>query len=189
MERKTVELDSRMLRALAHPLRMRLVELLRRDGPATASGLGKRLGESSGTTSWHLRQLAEHGFVEEDAERGNRRERWWRVVHDSFNLNAMRFAGDPDLSGPLNTYLMSAAERRYEREASFFANAERWRDSWGDAPAFNDYSLSLTPEEAQELSAEVDAVVARYRRAPRDGDTAVVAHWAAFPRERHPEEP
>ncbi|MGC7099598.1 winged helix-turn-helix domain-containing protein [Amycolatopsis lurida] len=189
MGRKTTELDARMLRALAHPLRMRLLELLRVDGPATASGLGKRLGESSGTTSWHLRQLAEHGFVEEDADRGNRRERWWRAVHDSHSLNANQFAGDPDLAGPLNSYLMSSVERRYEREARFFGEAEKWREPWGDAPTFSDYNLSLTPEEAQALSAEVNELIDKYRREPREGDSAAVAHWAVFPRDHHPEEP
>ena len=189
MERKTTELDARMLRALAHPLRMRLLELLRVDGPATASGLGKRLGESSGTTSWHLRQLAEHGFVEEDTERGNRRERWWRAVHESHRLNANQFAGDPELAGPLNAYLMSSLERRYEREVRFFGEADKWRESWGDAPNFSDYNLSLTPDEAQALSAEVDALIDRYRREPREGDSAAVAHWAVFPRDHHPEQP
>ncbi len=58
-------LDARSLRGLAHPLRMRLLDALRVHGPATASGLAERLGESSGATSYHLRQLAEHGFVED----------------------------------------------------------------------------------------------------------------------------
>ena len=76
-EKRTIELDARTLRAIAHPLRMRMLGILRTEGPATATSLAARLGESSGTTSWHLRQLAEHGFIEEDSERGNRRDRWW----------------------------------------------------------------------------------------------------------------
>ena len=71
------------LRALSHPLRLRMLEVLR-EGPATASALGRRLGESSGATSYHLRALAKAGVVEED-ERGSKRERWWRRV-DSFTL-------------------------------------------------------------------------------------------------------
>jgi DNA-binding transcriptional ArsR family regulator len=65
------------LRALAHPLRLRLLEVLR-EGPATASQLGRALGESSGATSYHLRVLARAGRVEEEVERGGSRERWWR---------------------------------------------------------------------------------------------------------------
>ena len=61
--------DAQLLRAMAHPLRLRLIGALRKDGPATASELARRLGESSGSTSYHLRQLARYGFVEEAAER------------------------------------------------------------------------------------------------------------------------
>ena len=67
------QLDARSLRGLAHPLRMRLLTALRRGGPATASQLAEKLGESSGATSYHLRQLAAHGFVEDAPEQ------WWAV--------------------------------------------------------------------------------------------------------------
>src|SRR3954447_528131 len=73
--------DVRALRAISHPLRNRLLALLRLDGPATASQLGRVVGESSGSTSYHLRQLAAYGFVEEAPGHGNARERWWRARH------------------------------------------------------------------------------------------------------------
>src|SRR3954471_15102943 len=65
------------LKALAHPLRVRLLETLSRYGAQTASNLAARLGESSGSTSYHLRQLARHGLVREVEGRGTARERWW----------------------------------------------------------------------------------------------------------------
>src|SRR5689334_14550913 len=65
------------LRALAHPLRLQLLQVLHAEGPATASQLGRRLGESSGSTSYHLRALHRAGMVEE-AEQRNARERWWQ---------------------------------------------------------------------------------------------------------------
>src|SRR3954468_12521712 len=73
--------DVRALRALAHPLRSRLLGRLRLHGPATASQLGRAVGESSGSTSYHLRQLAAYGFVEEVEGQGTARERWWRARH------------------------------------------------------------------------------------------------------------
>lgn len=75
--------DARTLRGLAHPLRLRLPNALREFGPATAtaSGLADRLGEPSGATSYHLRQPASYGLAEDDPERGEGRERWWRAVH------------------------------------------------------------------------------------------------------------
>src|SRR3712207_7836256 len=59
--------------------RSALLGLLRSEGPSTASKLGQRLGESSGSTSYHLRQLAALGFVEEVPGQGTARERWWRA--------------------------------------------------------------------------------------------------------------
>ncbi len=187
-DKSTRPLDARMLRALAHPLRMRMIELLQADGPATATGLGKRVGESSGTTSWHLRLLAEAGLVEEDRERGNKRERWWRSTQDSTWMRAADFIGDPDLAGPLDTYLRFMVEQRYAAESRFISELPRWLDEWHDKAAFNDVKLSLTPEEAAAMTREVDAVIARYRRDPRPGDHNVIAHWSAFPRQARPEE-
>ncbi|MFF1608877.1 ArsR/SmtB family transcription factor [Amycolatopsis sp. NPDC058278] len=182
-------LDARMLRALAHPLRMRMLELLQADGPATATGLGKRVSESSGTTSWHLRLLAEAGLVEEDSERGNKRERWWRPVQKSTRMRAADFIGDPDLAGPLDIYLRSVIEQRYEAESRFVSELPQWMDQWYDKAVFNDARLSLTPAEAAAMSTEVEAVIDRYRRDARPGDHNVIAHWSAFPRQARPEKP
>ncbi len=57
--------------------------LLRLEGPATATQLAQQLKLNTGATSYHLRQLAEHGFIEEDHERGDARDRWWRAAHES----------------------------------------------------------------------------------------------------------
>jgi DNA-binding transcriptional ArsR family regulator len=71
--------DARALHALTHPLRVRLLGLLRREGPATASQLARRTGLSSGSTSYHLRRLGAAGLADEDTGRGNGRDRWWRA--------------------------------------------------------------------------------------------------------------
>ena len=73
----TRPMDAAQLRALAHPLRLQLLEVLRVEGPATASQLARRLGESSGATSYHLRALHRAGMIEEAKQR-NARERWWQ---------------------------------------------------------------------------------------------------------------
>src|SRR3954454_12016717 len=91
----TVVLDPPRLRALAHPLRVRLLGLLRLHGPSTATRLAARVGDSSGSTSYHLRQLAAAGLVAEDPAHagGGGRERWWRAVHSSTRLDTF-FTGD-----------------------------------------------------------------------------------------------
>jgi DNA-binding transcriptional ArsR family regulator len=181
-------LDKRMLRVLAHPLRMQMLDLLQADGCATATGLGRRLGESSGTTSWHLRQLAEVGLVEEVTERGNKRERWWRSVHESVGVRSADFIDDPDLAGPLNVYNQTAVEQRYQAQVQFVSELPQWMDRWKGKARIRDGWLSLTPDEAAALSAEVGALVDRYRRPPRPNDDMVVYQWAAFPRRPHPQE-
>ncbi|MEV6912921.1 winged helix-turn-helix domain-containing protein [Amycolatopsis sp. NPDC051071] len=188
-ERYLARIDGRLLRALSHPLRVRILELLREDGPATASGLAKRVGESSGTTSWHLRQLAECGLITDDAELGSRRDRWWKAVHEGDQMQAKDFIDDPDLAGPFNAYAHTMIERRHAAEAQFVAEVRDWADEWIDKVSFHDSPLPLTPDEAAALSDEILEVIARYRRPEKDGDTQVRVHWAAFPRRSRPEQP
>jgi DNA-binding transcriptional ArsR family regulator len=81
------------LKAFTHPLRMAMYSALRDYGSATATQLARRLGESSGQTSYHLRQLERHGFVEDDPEHAGGRERWWRPV--SFSVADPVMIADP----------------------------------------------------------------------------------------------
>ena len=83
MELTSITPTPQMLRALAHPTRLKMLGMLRIDGPATATSLATRLGINTGQTSYHLRQLAQHGFVVDDDERGNGRERWWKAAHQA----------------------------------------------------------------------------------------------------------
>ncbi|KPC66541.1 winged helix-turn-helix domain-containing protein [Streptomyces chattanoogensis] len=110
-ERGAAVLDAKGLRALAHPVRGQLVGLLRKYGPSTATRLAGRLGVNPGTASYHLRQLGAAGFVEEDAERANARERWWRSVHQSTCFN------DPDLAAREPEAAPEAAALREELRA------------------------------------------------------------------------
>ena len=88
-------LGAREVRALAHPLRLRMLESLA-DGPATASMLGRELGESSGATSYHLRALASAGLIIEDLDRRKGRERWWQRDPDRVGLISSAPAEDPE---------------------------------------------------------------------------------------------
>ncbi|WP_033295292.1 winged helix-turn-helix domain-containing protein [Amycolatopsis jejuensis] len=180
--RRTRQLDARTLRALAHPLRMQLLDLLTTDGPATATGLGKRVGESSGTTSWHLRQLADAGLVVEDAERGSKRERWWQAAQESTRIRAADFLDQPELSDPVKTLLHEVVNQRYREEAQFIAELPDWAEDWRESATLGRTRLSLTPDETRRLVEEVEAVVERYRRPSAAGDETVITQWAAFPR-------
>jgi predicted ArsR family transcriptional regulator len=149
--------DARNLRGIAHPLRVRLLGMLREDGPATATMLAERLGESSGATSYHLRQLAAYGFIEDDAKRGSGRQRWWRARHQSTHFDP---AKQVSAEGVLLTaeYLRSVAR-------GYAARMEAWIDSfatapmeWRDAATMSDYRLMVTPDQAKALIDQLDAI-------------------------------
>lgn len=160
-ESNAVVLDAKGLRALAHPVRVQLVGLLRKHGPSTATRLAERLGVNSGTASYHLRQLGDAGFVEEDAERGNARERWWRAVHQS------TWFSDPELAErepeAALAYLQSVAAAYTLRTQRALAELQTLPDRWRGTFDMSDWALRLTPEEAVSLREELYAVVRRYR--------------------------
>lgn len=182
MERTTHVLDARSLKALAHPIRVQLLGLLRQNGPSTATALGARLGESSGTTSYHLRQLAEVNLVVEDETRGNARERWWRAAQDSTELRPEDWADDPDVKPALDAYMGAILTSYTNRAQNWLDEAETWPKRWQRVSEMSDYGLSLTAAELGRLSAEVHELLRSYQREPRKGDSPVVFQFQAFPR-------
>jgi DNA-binding transcriptional ArsR family regulator len=161
---------------------VRMLGTLRSDGPATATQLAQRLGESTGTTSWHLRQLAEHGFIEDDPDRGTKRDRWWRAKTRYTQLAVSDFAADPAMLDTLGVYLQSVLEQQFRRAADFVQNGDRWLPDWQDATALSDWSLRLDPAGLSALNAEVEAVIERYRTAePAPGAERVHIQLQTFP--------
>jgi DNA-binding transcriptional ArsR family regulator len=143
--------DPRSLRALAHPLRLELLELLRFEGPATASALARRVGESSGATSYHLRQLARHGFIEEDAQRAHGRERWWR--HRERTVSVRDPAAPAESAAALE--LLARETRALER---FLADS-RPDSEWEGAAFLRSRALRLSPDELRRLEGGIAALI------------------------------
>jgi Helix-turn-helix domain len=151
--------DPRALRAMAHPIRLSLIGVLRREGPLTATQAGELIGESSASCSFHLRQLAKYGLVEE-AGGGKGRERPWRAT--------TLFTSWPDVAeGPeaaaASSLLSSVIAERY------FETLMRWLDAkpdeperWQHAAHFGDTMLYVTPEELTDLAAETQAMMDRF---------------------------
>lgn len=155
-------LDAKGLRALAHPVRVQLIGLLRKYGPSTATLLAERLGLTSGATSYHLRQLGAAGFVEEDTERGNARERWWRSVHRSTWFEDLDLVSrEPEATA---AYLQSVAAAHTMRTQQALSELQTMPREWLEAFDLSDHGLRLTPAEARELNRELVEVIARYRR-------------------------
>ncbi|MGW7492440.1 helix-turn-helix domain-containing protein [Streptomyces sp. NPDC054786] len=188
----TRRMDARSLRGVAHPLRMRILELLRLDGPDTATGLGRRLGENTGTVSWHLRHLADHSFIEEETGRGTKRERWWRAAHVTHRLDTAEFRDDPDTRGALSLYVHEIVQQHFNRVVTYLT--EDWEREWRDAGTLTQWhDLRLTHEQLAALNEELAEVVARHRDAAQSGsggaaaeEQPVVVQLQSFPRkERH----
>jgi DNA-binding transcriptional ArsR family regulator len=156
-----VTLDPHNLRGLAHPLRVRLLGLLRTDGSSTATKLAERLGQSSGATSYHLRQLAAHGFVVEDEGRsGPGRERWWKATARYTNLpRASAREANPEAEG----FLRAVAADCYQEMDTFLSELVTLPPKWDDGWTMSDRIMRLTPAESKKLCRELMEVVARYR--------------------------
>ena len=154
--------DAAAVRALAHPLRLRLLDLLRFEGPSTATLLGRQVGESSGSTSYHLRQLARYGFIEEAEGRGGR-ERWWRYRNRRVTL-------DPGGAGgrELLPELLSREAHALDR---FLARPELLPD-WDAGSFFASLALRLTAAELVELRDGMEELLGRYRRAEAEDPPA-----------------
>lgn len=178
-------LGSRQLRALAHPLRVQLLGLLRLDGPATATQLAARVGESSGATSYHLRQLAAHGFVEDAPNRGTGRERWWQASFRKHSVRSEDFLYDPELRGSLDVYLHEVLNHYIRNAGRFLAEQDSWPREWVESSALSDYLVRLTPDRLRDLVGEIEAVIARFEAVPdhhEPGEEQVQIQIAAFPR-------
>jgi len=175
------------MRALAHPLRIQILEELSMYGPLTASGLGERLGESSGSTSYHLRQLEKHGLVREVADKGNARERWWeRRPGGIATPDAWEFA--PGSTERLVTQMIEDEWNR-ARESNFheFVNAGEavFDRDWLDVATVDTINLRLTSEQLHQLVADIDVVLWKYidayKTTPTAGSRPVQIHLNAFP--------
>ena len=138
------------LKALTHPLRLRMLGLLRIEGPATATTLATRLGLNTGATSYHLRQLERHGFVVEDTERGNARDRWWKAAHQATMTDTAQPA-DPADKETLEAYLQSVAVVMTQTLQRSVEELGLLPPEWSDATAYSDWVIKLTPSRAKAL--------------------------------------
>ncbi|GMA30159.1 winged helix-turn-helix domain-containing protein [Litorihabitans aurantiacus] len=174
------------LKAFAHPLRMAMYSHLQNEGPATASGLGRALGESSGQTSYHLRQLERHGLVEDDPGHSGGRERWWRAV--GFSMESLDLLRDPATSGSARVVLAQTVAERTAALTSWAASLDLDDEAW--TGALTSTTAVLTASEFAEIGQALRDLL-RERLAPvldRDdrggapeGARRVRFHLDAFP--------
>jgi predicted ArsR family transcriptional regulator len=159
MDATSITPTPHQLRALTHPVRLRMLGHLRLDGPATATTLAARLGLNTGATSYHLRQLAQHGFVVDDEERGTARERWWKAAHQSTEVDEPA-PEDEDADHGLDAYLQTVAVVYTEMLQHAMEERPLLPTEWREASTFSDWVHRLTPRRAQAVIDALEATMA-----------------------------
>jgi predicted ArsR family transcriptional regulator len=144
--------DPKALRALAHPIRLRLVGLLRVRGQLTATQASQLLGESSASCSFHLRQLAKYGLVEE-AGGGQGRERPWRAT--AMFTDWPDVAEDPKVASAADMLTGVIAEQWFEHLMRWIEARQDEPDEWQQAAHFGDVILYVTASELAELDTRI----------------------------------
>ncbi len=151
--------DPRTLRALAHPIRLSLLGLLRSEGPLTATRASERLGESTASCSFHLRQLSKYGLVEE-AGGGHGRERPWRAT--ALYTDVPDFTDNPELAAAAGLFRSIVAE-------GYFEMLHRWLEArpgepaeWQRAASVDDSLMYLTADELSGLAEQIQALLDSY---------------------------
>lgn len=179
-------LDTGALRALAHPLRIAIYDLLSQRGPQTASSLAAMTGESSGATSYHLRELAKHELIREVVGRGSKRERWWERPQGGVSLTNPEALKTP--AGKAATQLVTSEflTRRHQQLMRYVNETILAADDVDESEAMIATStLRLTRAQTEELTTELRAVLTRfsdrYRDQDGDGLRAVSIRTDVFP--------
>jgi DNA-binding transcriptional ArsR family regulator len=146
--------DARTLKALAHPVRVALLEALVLGGPMTATQIGEQIGESPTTCSFHLRQLAKYGFVEE-AGGGKGRARPWRITSIGFSIAVPDDQPEAELAGAAVARLFR--DRQFDKYRTWLETQASYPARWRRASFDSQYLFYLTPEELEQLGEELHA--------------------------------
>jgi DNA-binding transcriptional ArsR family regulator len=183
--------DPRALRAYAHPTRLALLGLLRREGPKTATEAAPLVGESVASCSFHLRQLARYGLVEE-VEGGRGRARPWRAT--ALSTTWPTDSDDPATAAAAARLELLILDRHFQQARAWVDRRDKESTAWRRAGSTNDYLLHLTAAETRRLTERVEAIIDEF--APRltdpglrpRGSRPVRLIYLAFPNENTPGE-
>lgn len=164
---------------MAHPVRLRLLELLRASGPSRVSELAVLLNESSASTSYHLQQLYLNGLIQDRPDLArDRRERWWQAA-DVISWPSSKVSGATDLDALLLTQQASRAQAFLDRRE------DAYDEAWQEAATFGTYQLQLSPEQLRAFHADFLALYQRYHDRGQDSLAAdsqpVLVFLNAFP--------
>ncbi|QDQ14059.1 ArsR/SmtB family transcription factor [Streptomyces spectabilis] len=174
--------DLRVLKALAQPRRQQMLQHLTVHGPATSATLARALGLNTGATSYHLRELARYGFVEETDGTGHGRERWWRAVPGD-----RRFPPRSRQNAETRLVMDELNHLSYAADLELFEQLQRESgdaDEWADAYPYSRGTMRLTVAELRAFFEEYIALLNRHKRSDAEtppGARTVLTRFLAFP--------
>ncbi|MER6618274.1 ArsR/SmtB family transcription factor [Streptomyces xantholiticus] len=182
--------DLGTLKALGHPLRMKLYRALFVARTATASQLAEKADEAISLVSYHLRKLAAHGLIEEaEQQSADGRERWWQVASQGVSFRDRDFRGAPERVAAYAAISRAAFRQHVEMYECYLDEQVAWPQEWRNAEFSAEYLPRLTAEELRQLGDEMQALIKKWDergRAAQDvGDTEgrqdVAVHLYGFP--------
>lgn len=185
-QRRMTISDPQVMRALAHPARLTIMEHLSTTGEAvTATGCAEIVGLSPSATSYHLRELARYGLVEQAPGRGDARERLWRSSVQSWQLE-LQPDDDAEVQAAEQTLLDAYLTRDFDRVREWVRRARHEPKDWHDAAVIAGPMLLLTADELRSLNDAVLRLWEPYRRRTRQADPPpgariVAVHYATLP--------
>jgi len=178
--------DPSALRALAHPLRLRIIGSLRTDGPQSVGALAERLDAAPGSISFHLGTLERHGFVTQAPELArDGRERWWRASADTTTFAASELQHDPARRTAAHAMRRTIVQLYAADQLAYLESEATLGDEWIGAATMGDDMPWLTVSELRELSDELEALAARWHARSdrtRPGAAPVRLIYTAFRR-------
>jgi DNA-binding transcriptional ArsR family regulator len=160
MAQTYADADPRVLRGLAHPLRASLLYELYARGSATATDLAGTVGQPVNAVSFHLRQLAKYGLIEDDPDRaGDGRQRWWRpVASEGLRISDKELKRTKEGRAGLAVFRRSALQHWHALVERYFGEHPDDGRVWTSS----DVPMMLTDDEARQCHAEVLEVLRRW---------------------------
>lgn len=174
--REITELE--VLRSLAQPRRQQILQHLTLHGPATSATLARALDLNTGATSYHLRELARQGFVEEVPDQTHGRQRWWRYVKRDIRFPARSSQDEATrvVVDEMNRQSFAADVEAFHRAQAETADAGEWADM-----PYSRGTIHVSYGELREFFEEYIALLNRYARSEQDGARTVLTRFLAFP--------
>ncbi|MGC4747475.1 ArsR/SmtB family transcription factor [Micromonospora sp. DT201] len=158
--------EPQALRALAHPVRLAILDRLQRHGPATATGLSPHVGATPSVVSWHLRHLATFGLVTDAEGTASKRERWWQAAARGFRFelpdDAEGQAAGRQLRGEMFARVAEAPQQW------LLHDEPRLDAQWRGLAGVADTQFLATPEELRQLEVAIEELLAPYVRRKED---------------------